>query len=225
MKHRKYGLSLLFIVLIILSVGMFWIVRMYEKTTLPLEEDNVVGTADVDTGVVPDEDDVVILEDSRDESVDVSDDTDTVDIDESNDTQVVSVGSVNFTLASHYESVELGDDALPIPGLELVEYDRESGLVVVGCMEKVSLPMDQYLYQISSNLIDTNEYAFQGRSEQKYGNVDWTMELYKSNDGSTGSLVACGKIENRFVCVFLHCLWTEYTETEFVEILSSVAAS
>lgn len=221
--RRKLTLIILLVLLLTLGFVFFLYEKQSQKSDIcPIVSDTESQgvVADVDTD--DDMNEIVILDDNPDSSV-TSDDINIGD--DSSDVHRVSIGTFSFELTNSYEYVDIGQDAILIPGLELSEYDRESGLIVFGFMKNVSLPLEQYMYQISSNLIDTEQYIFQGKSQQTYANVDWQMEFYQTEDGSTGSLVACANVDGQLICVFLHCLWTEYTETEFVEILSSCTAS
>lgn len=223
MRKRLVLLVTIVVLIVLCTVGFFG-VRHYAS-----QKSGTDKSSDV---VKEQNEDVVIIEESENlseiDGIEITQETDSSDVEDIevvSDKQSVSVGKVSFDLSDVYEQAKIGTDAVPVKGMELQEYDRENGLVVFGSLKKSLIPLDQYMYQITTNLIDTDTFCFQGKAEQKYGDYDWLLEIYKTDDKSTASLVACSEIDGQLICVFLHCAWTEYTETELVEILSSCAAS
>lgn len=227
---KKYRVVVLLLSVIMLLGCMIFLVcaflrggRIIDETGQSVQEEL---SADAVFDLDDSDDSVVIVEDKDlNESSGTVDNpvldngSDTVPEDVLGDTQEVTVGNCTFDISGLYEDVPLDTDE--IYGVKLLEYDRESGMIVFGHMEsKVNL--EQYMFQMTSQLIDSDEYVSIGISSGNYGGQDWTLNLYKSKDDTTGSLIGCTTVDGQFTCVFLHCLWTDETETEFVNILSSI---
>lgn len=190
-----------------------WFLHTNEAT------DTVVTTEQVDDA----ESESVVDEIEPDIDIDETvDDSESDESDEAVACQTVNLGSVSFQLSNLYTQTSVEN---PFNGFldAFCQYDSETGLVVFGSKSDkwFSEPKD-ILSLVENQLIDLSVYEPCGESTQTLNGPEWTLRLYKTSDETNGSLVACTHIDGQVVCVFWHGLWTETSETEFVELLSSM---
>ena len=136
--------------------------------------------------------------------------------------QKVPLGSLSFEMDGEYVKQEIDTESLNGFVDDCVEYDKSDGMIMAavknsGTFHNTSLSI------IESYLIDTNSYKLQGENSATYGNGDWLIHLYLSDDKSTASYIASSEIDGKTVYMLLHCKYNDkVSDTEFVNILKSV---
>lgn len=136
--------------------------------------------------------------------------------------QKVPLGSLSFEMDGEYVKQEIDTESLNGFVDDCVEYDKSDGMIMAavknsGTFHNTSLSI------IESYLIDTNSYKLQGENSATYGNGDWLIHLYLSDDKSTASYIASSEIDGKTVYMLLHCKYDDkVSDTEFVNILKSV---
>lgn len=136
--------------------------------------------------------------------------------------QKVSLGSLSFEMDGEYVKQEIDTESLNGFVDDCVEYDKSDGMVMAA-VKNSSTFHNTSLLIIESYLIDTNSYKLQGENSATYGNGDWLIHLYLSDDKSTASYIASSEIDGKTVYILLHCKYDDkVSDTEFVNILKSV---
>lgn len=136
--------------------------------------------------------------------------------------QKVSLGSLSFEMDGEYVKQEIDTESLNGFVDDCVEYDKSDGMVMAA-VKNSSTFHNTSLSIIESYLIDTNSYKLQGENSATYGNGDWLIHLYLSDDKSTASYIASSEIDGKTVYMLLHCKYDDkVSDTEFVNILKSV---
>lgn len=136
--------------------------------------------------------------------------------------QKVSLGSLSFEMDGEYVKQEIDTESLNGFVDDCVEYDKSDGMIMAA-VKNSSTFHNTSLSIIESYLIDIDAYTLQGENNATYGNVDWVIHLYLSNDKSTASYVASSEIDGKTVYMLLHCKYDDkVSDTEFVNILKSV---
>ena len=136
--------------------------------------------------------------------------------------QKVPLGSLSFEMDGEYVKQEIDTESLNGFVDDCVEYDKSDGMIMAavknsGTFHNTSLSI------IESYLIDTNSYKLQGENSATYGNGDWLIHLYLSDDKSTASYIASSEIDGKTVYMLLHCKYNDkVSDTEFVNILKRV---
>ena len=136
--------------------------------------------------------------------------------------QKVSFGSLSFEMDGEYVKQEIDTESLNGFVDDCVEYDKSDGMIMAA-VKNSSTFHNTSLSIIESYLIDTNSYKLQGENSATYGNGDWLIHLYLSDDKSTASYIASSEIDGKTVYMLLHCKYDDkVSDTEFVNILKSV---
>lgn len=136
--------------------------------------------------------------------------------------QKVSLGSLSFEMDGEYVKQEIDTESLNGFVDDCVEYDKSDGMIMAA-VKNSSTFHNTSLSIIESYLIDTNSYKLQGENSATYGNGDWLIHLYLSDDKSTASYIASSEIDGKTVYMLLHCKYNDkVSDTEFVHILKSV---
>lgn len=136
--------------------------------------------------------------------------------------QKVSLGSLSFEMDGEYVKQEIDTESLNGFVDDCVEYDKSDGMIMAA-VKNSSTFHNTSLSIIESYLIDTNSYKLQGENSATYGNGDWLIHLYLSDDKSTASYIASSEIDGKTVYMLLHCKYDDkVSDTEFVNILKSV---
>ena len=136
--------------------------------------------------------------------------------------QKVSLGSLSFEMDGEYVKQEIDTESLNGFVDDCVEYDKSDGMIMAA-VKNSSTFHNTSLSIIESYLIDTDAYTLQGENNATYGNGDWVIHLYLSDDKSTASYVASSEIDGKTVYMLLHCKYDDkVSDTEFVNILKSV---
>lgn len=136
--------------------------------------------------------------------------------------QKVPLGSLSFEMDGEYVKQEIDTESLNGFVDDCVEYDKSDGMIMAA-VKNSSTFHNTSLSIIESYLIDTNSYKLQGENSATYGNGDWLIHLYLSDDKSTASYIASSEIDGKTVYMLLHCKYDDkVSDTEFVNILKSV---
>lgn len=136
--------------------------------------------------------------------------------------QKVPLGSLSFEIDGEYVKQEIDTESLNGFVDDCVEYDKSDGMIMAA-VKNSSTFHNTSLLIIESYLIDTNSYKLQGENSATYGNGDWLIHLYLSDDKSTASYIASSEIDGKTVYMLLHCRYDDkVSDTEFVNILKSV---
>ena len=136
--------------------------------------------------------------------------------------QKVPLGSLSFEMDGEYVKQEIDTESLNGFVDDCVEYDKSDGMIMAA-VKNSSTFHNTSLSIIESYLIDTNSYKLQGEHNATYGNGDWLIHLYLSDDKSTASYIASSEIDGKTVYMLLHCKYDDkVSDTEFVNILKSV---
>lgn len=136
--------------------------------------------------------------------------------------QKVPLGSLSFEIDGEYVKQEIDTESLNGFVDDCVEYDKSDGMIMAA-VKNSSTFHNTSLSIIESYLIDTNSYKLQGENSATYGNGDWLIHLYLSDDKSTASYIASSEIDGKTVYMLLHCKYNDkVSDTEFVHILKSV---
>ena len=136
--------------------------------------------------------------------------------------QKVSLGSLSFEMDAKYVKQKIDTESLNGFVDDCVEYDKSDGMIMAA-VKNSSTFHNTSLSIIESYLIDTNSYKLQGENSATYGNGDWLIHLYLSDDKSTASYIASSEIDGKTVYMLLHCKYDDkVSDTEFVNILKSV---
>lgn len=136
--------------------------------------------------------------------------------------QKVPLGSLSFDIDGEYVKQEIDTESLNGFVDDCVEYDKSDGMIMAA-VKNSSTFHNTSLSIIESYLIDTNSYKLQGENSATYGNGDWLIHLYLSDDKSTASYIASSEIDGKTVYMLLHCKYDDkVSDTEFVHILKSV---
>lgn len=136
--------------------------------------------------------------------------------------QKVSLGSLSFEMDGEYVKQEIDTESLNGFVDDCVEYDKSDGMIMAA-VKNSSTFHNTSLSIIESYLIDMNSYKLQGENSATYGNGDWLIHLYLSDDKSTASYIASSEIDGKTVYMLLHCKYDDkVSDTEFVNILKSV---
>ena len=136
--------------------------------------------------------------------------------------QKVSLGSLSFEMDGEYVKQEIDTESLNGFVDDCVEYDKSDGMIMAA-VKNSSTFHNTSLSIIESYLIDMNLYKLQGENSATYGNGDWLIHLYLSDDKSTASYIASSEIDGKTVYMLLHCKYDDkVSDTEFVNILKSV---
>lgn len=136
--------------------------------------------------------------------------------------QKVSLGSLSFEMDGKYVKQEIDTESLNGFVDDCVEYDKSDGMIMAA-VKNSSTFHNTSLSIIESYLIDMNSYKLQGENSATYGNGDWLIHLYLSDDKSTASYIASSEIDGKTVYMLLHCKYNDkVSDTEFVNILKSV---
>lgn len=134
----------------------------------------------------------------------------------------VPLGSLSFEMDGEYVKQEIDTESLNGFVDDCVEYDKSDGMIMAA-VKNSSTFHNTSLSIIESYLIDTNSYKLQGENNATYGNDDWLIHLYLSDDKSTASYIASSEIDGKTVYMLLHCKYNDkVSDTEFVNILKSV---
>ena len=136
--------------------------------------------------------------------------------------QKVPLGSLSFEMDGEYVKQEIDTESLNGFVDDCAEYDKSDGMIMAA-VKNSSTFHNTSLSIIESYLIDTDAYTLQGENNVTYGNGDWVIHLYLSDDKSTASYVASSEIDGKTVYMLLHCKYDDkVSDTEFVNILKSV---
>lgn len=136
--------------------------------------------------------------------------------------QKVPLGSLSFEMDGEYVKQEIDTESLNGFVDDCVEYDKSDGMIMAA-VKNSSTFHNTSLSIIESYLIDTNSYTLQGENNATYGNGDWLIHLYLSDDKSTASYIASSEIDGKTVYMLFHCKYDDkVSDTEFVNILKSV---
>lgn len=136
--------------------------------------------------------------------------------------QKVSLGSLSFEIDGKYVKQKIDTESLNGFVDDCVEYDKSDGMIMAA-VKNSSTFHNTSLSIIESYLIDTNSYKLQGENSATYGNGDWLIHLYLSDDKSTASYIASSEIDGKTVYMLFHCKYDDkVSDTEFVNILKSV---